>query len=518
MLKKFAAAVFAAWMAFAYAQPSLNQVTGAITTQNLVAAGDCTPGSCVEIDVTGIASVTVQTKGTYTGALSAQVTTNRKDWVTECSSSCTSTFTRRTTGVATATITSGQEDIYQVQFANGAKRLRITGLAAVTGTANITIQPSNVGAGSSSSASALTDAELRATPVPVSGTVTASGPLTDAQLRATAVPVSGTVSITANSAVNVAQINGVTTTMGNGISGTGVQRVTIASDSTGQVALAAGTATIGALTANQSVNVAQMNGTNVSMGSGVNGTGVQRITLATDDSIFGVAHDAAASTINPSLVGCYSSAAAPADVSADIDATRIWCLRNGALATTPTFAGVLPSTGLGNSGAGVQRVAVAAYSGNAIVTLTRTADTAIYAANDVLGAATGSTAALTFPSICPLSAGRIKITSVSLQINDTGVISGETSYKLYLYNVTPPSALGDNAAFDLPSGDRTAFLGFVDLGTVLDLGSTLFVQTSEVNRQVTCSGTSLFGYLVTTGGYTPTASRVYVVTLNAVGL
>jgi hypothetical protein len=37
----------------------------------------------------------------------------------------------------------------------------------------------------------LTDTQLRATAVPVSGTVTATGPLTDAQLRATAVPVSG---------------------------------------------------------------------------------------------------------------------------------------------------------------------------------------------------------------------------------------------------------------------------------------------------------------------------------------
>jgi len=36
----------------------------------------------------------------------------------------------------------------------------------------------------------LTDTQLRATAVPVSGTVTASGPLTDAQLRASAVPVS----------------------------------------------------------------------------------------------------------------------------------------------------------------------------------------------------------------------------------------------------------------------------------------------------------------------------------------
>lgn len=44
---------------------------------------------------------------------------------------------------------------------------------------------------------------------------------------------------------NIAQMNGVATTMGNGASGTGVQRVTLASDSTGQVALAAGTATIG---------------------------------------------------------------------------------------------------------------------------------------------------------------------------------------------------------------------------------------------------------------------------------
>lgn len=42
----------------------------------------------------------------------------------------------------------------------------------------------------------LTDAQLRAVPVPVSGTVTATGPLTDAQLRATPVPVSGTVTAT----------------------------------------------------------------------------------------------------------------------------------------------------------------------------------------------------------------------------------------------------------------------------------------------------------------------------------
>lgn len=42
----------------------------------------------------------------------------------------------------------------------------------------------------------LTDAQLRAVPVPVSGTVTVNVGLTDAQLRATPVPVSGTVAAT----------------------------------------------------------------------------------------------------------------------------------------------------------------------------------------------------------------------------------------------------------------------------------------------------------------------------------
>lgn len=51
--------------------------------------------------------------------------------------------------------------------------------------------------------------------------------------------------LTANQSVNVAQINGVTTLMGNGASGTGAQRVTIANDSTGVLATVTNVATIG---------------------------------------------------------------------------------------------------------------------------------------------------------------------------------------------------------------------------------------------------------------------------------
>ena len=85
-----------------------------------------------------------------------------------------------------------------------------------------------------------------------------------------------------NEPFNVAQINGVAPSMGNGISGTGVQRVTIASDSTGQVAISGTpTVTVGTFPDNEPFNIAQMNGVAVSMGVGNTGTGTQRVVTAT---------------------------------------------------------------------------------------------------------------------------------------------------------------------------------------------------------------------------------------------
>jgi hypothetical protein len=54
----------------------------------------------------------------------------------------------------------------------------------------------------------------------------------------------------------------------------------------------------------------------------------------------GAAHDAPVSG-NPNLIAGRASAAAPADVSADGDATDIWTLRNGAQAVVLTAAGAL---------------------------------------------------------------------------------------------------------------------------------------------------------------------------------
>jgi hypothetical protein len=156
-------------------------------------------------------------------------------------------------------------------------------------------------------------------------------------------------------------------------------------------------------------------------------------------------------------------------------------------------------------------------AGSASVSVTRTNDTNAYTAGDVIGAAVGSTAALTFSGLAA-SSGEFLITSSELQIDATAVISGETSYRLYLYNLTPPSALGDNAAWDLPSGDRASFLGYIDLGTPVDIGSTLYVQADGLNKQINLASGNVFGYLVTIGAYTPTASRVHKVTLHGTAI
>lgn len=98
---------------------------------------------------------------------------------------------------------------------------------------------------------------------------------------------SGTIT-TVSTVTNLSQMSGTAISMNNGTTDAGTQRVTLSSDSTGQVKLATGANTIGALTANQSVNVAQIAGNTTLTGNGVTGTGSQRVTIASDNTPFSV--------------------------------------------------------------------------------------------------------------------------------------------------------------------------------------------------------------------------------------
>lgn len=132
---------------------------------------------------------------------------------------------------------------------------------------------------------------------------------------------------------------------------------------------------------------------------------------------------------------------------------------------------------------------------------------AAYSAGDLMGVAAE------FALDAPAGA-TIRIISTGLLVAHTALVASEAGYSLYLYSVTPPSALADNAAWDLPSGDRASWLGTLALGTPVDLGSSLWVEVNNINKQVKLTGTSLFGYLATAAGITPTAAA-RTVTIHA---
>lgn len=147
-------------------------------------------------------------------------------------------------------------------------------------------------------------------------------------------------------------------------------------------------------------------------------------------------------------------------------------------------------------------------------TVTRPANTTPYTANDVVGGA------IEFTSVGP-SAGHVLVTTADLRIDISAIPSGMTTFRLYFYDVTPPSALADNAAWDLPSGDRASFLGCLDLSTPVDLGSTCYVQVNNPGMQLklAAASTSLFAYLVSQGSFTPAAnSEVYTPRLKTIGV
>jgi len=168
--------------------------SGNITTQNLVPAGAATAGSAVEISLNGQGTVNIQVTGTYTGDLNVQGSINGSAFVT------INGLLNVNNSAISVSIASATVGIFQVESA-AFSVIRITALAAVTGTAAISLRASN--------SSALVSLE---TPIPAGANIIGA--------------------LTANQSINNALINGATPLMGNGVTGTGSQRVTIASDNT----------------------------------------------------------------------------------------------------------------------------------------------------------------------------------------------------------------------------------------------------------------------------------------------
>jgi hypothetical protein len=148
------------------------------------------------------------------------------------------------------------------------------------------------------------------------------------------------------------------------------------------------------------------------------------------------------------------------------------------------------------------------------VQFTRPADTNAYTALDVVGSATS--AIHEFTQVGPRG-GDLIVFAAELMINLAAVPSGMAGFRLHLYS-SSPTAILDNAAFDLVAADRDVYMGYADFGTPEDLGSTLFSQARFVyaEAQLASAVTSLWGELQTIGAYTPASGTGYRVRLRTI--
>jgi len=146
------------------------------------------------------------------------------------------------------------------------------------------------------------------------------------------------------------------------------------------------------------------------------------------------------------------------------------------------------------------------------VSITRPSNVTAYTAGDVFGSTSGS-AIITFNGAGE-TIGEIAIDSVDLRGHVASVPAGQSTWDLHLYNVSP-TPIADNAAFDIPSGDRAGYLGKLTLSAMVDEGSTIAGTTTFTGRAFTPdSNGKLYGLLKTVGGFTPGSADVYVITLH----
>lgn len=147
-------------------------------------------------------------------------------------------------------------------------------------------------------------------------------------------------------------------------------------------------------------------------------------------------------------------------------------------------------------------------------TVTRPNDTTAYAALDVVSTAAGEI--LEFANLGG-AGDMIAILGARLSAAVSAVPAGCSGYHLHLYNASP-TAIADNAAYNLPAGDLAKYLGYITISTPIDLGANIFSEDDNLNFTAKLEGTSLYGILQTIGAYTPTANAVKTITLNIAGV
>lgn len=146
---------------------------------------------------------------------------------------------------------------------------------------------------------------------------------------------------------------------------------------------------------------------------------------------------------------------------------------------------------------------------------TRPANNTAYDINDVVG--TDAATNLTFANVSNVAGGSVIILGATIRVDVNAVPAGMSGFRLHLYS-SAPTAITDNVAYNLPSDDRSKYLGFINIDVPVDLGDTLWSENININKIITLASgsTSIYGLLQTIAAFTPSSGCVKTITLHTV--
>ena len=146
--------------------------------------------------------------------------------------------------------------------------------------------------------------------------------------------------------------------------------------------------------------------------------------------------------------------------------------------------------------------------------ITRPNDSVSYSSGDVISNSTASPTALTFSGMGPVQ-GHVVIDTVEMYCNSNAVPSGNAPFRLHLYS-TEPTAINDNAPYNLVSGDLNSYQGYTEISGFQDLGDTIFALASNIKHHVVMASgeTNVYGILEIRGDCPSAPEKIITLTLK----
>lgn len=161
-------------------------------------------------------------------------------------------------------------------------------------------------------------------------------------------------------------------------------------------------------------------------------------------------------------------------------------------------------------------VALGAGTCQPSATFAKTNSADAYTALDVVGPAV--TANLQFDNVSATPGSQVIILGANMRAATNAVPATMGTFRLHIYNAAP-TALADNAAYNLIDADVPKYQGYLTIGTPIDLGDNIWGQSDGVNLacKLAAGSTTFYGVLQTVAAFTPVnAATSKTITLNVV--